>query len=338
MGSSRTSTAGSPRSAVARESRWRMPREKPPTRRPAASVRPTRSSAASTPSVPTPSRRAPGGGRRRCGTGGPRPRRGPPRRSRPGRSRSAYGTPLDGAVPASGRTRPSRARRVVVLPAPLGPRNPVIGAGVDREGQVVDRGDASEALREPVDLDGVHGRMVGPPRAPVSSHLPARSPISPAAERALRPGGDEPRLVRDHTSWPRSRAPSLARIRPTWVLAVAWLTWMRSPISALDRPRATRPSTSVSRSVSRRGARSESRPARCAGPPANRSMRRRVTLGAEQGVARGHHPDGVHEALRGHVLEQEPARARLQGAVDVLVEVEGGEDDAPGRPPGRRRR
>ena len=42
-----------------------------------------------------------------------------------GRASSAYGTPLMVAMPASGRTSPSSARRVVVLPAPLGPRNPV---------------------------------------------------------------------------------------------------------------------------------------------------------------------------------------------------------------------
>ena len=38
----------------------------------------------------------------------------------------AYGLPAMAVVPASGRTSPSSIRRVVVFPAPLGPRNPVI--------------------------------------------------------------------------------------------------------------------------------------------------------------------------------------------------------------------
>src|SRR5436190_5988729 len=52
------------------------------------------------------------------------------------------------------------------------------------------------------------------------------------------------------TSWARSRRPSLARIRLTWVLAVAGLTTSRPAISALDRPCATSRSTSRSRPVS----------------------------------------------------------------------------------------
>ena len=36
----------------------------------------------------------------------------------------------------------------------------------------------------------------------------------------------------------------------------------------------------------------------------------------------GHHPHGGHQLLARHVLEEEAARARLHGVVDVLVEVE----------------
>src|ERR687891_176803 len=48
----------------------------------------------------------------------------------------------------------------------------------------------------------------------------------------------------------RSRRPSLARMRPTWVLTVCSATTSRSAISALDSPPAMSASTSVSRSVS----------------------------------------------------------------------------------------
>ena len=49
------------------------------------------------------------------------------------------------------------------------------------------------------------------------------------------------------TAWARSRSPSLARIRPTWVLVVCSAMTRVSLISALDRPRAMSRSTSVSR-------------------------------------------------------------------------------------------
>ena len=43
-----------------------------------------------------------------------------------GLASSEYRWPAISARPASGRTSPSNARSVVVLPAPLGPRNPVM--------------------------------------------------------------------------------------------------------------------------------------------------------------------------------------------------------------------
>src|SRR5258708_39673544 len=61
------------------------------------------------------------------------------------------------------------------------------------------------------------------------------------------PGVINPDSYAAMTSWARSRRPSLARIRLTWVLAVARLTTSRPAISPLDRPCATSASTSRSR-------------------------------------------------------------------------------------------
>ena len=49
--------------------------------------------------------------------------------TRTGSARSAYRWPPIVAVPALGMTRLSRIRKVVVLPAPLGPRKPVTRPG-----------------------------------------------------------------------------------------------------------------------------------------------------------------------------------------------------------------
>ena len=62
------------------------------------------------------------------------------------------------ARPRSGATSPSSARSVVDLPAPFGPRKPVIAPARDREAEVVDRGRRAVALRQPPHLDG---RRVG---------------------------------------------------------------------------------------------------------------------------------------------------------------------------------
>jgi hypothetical protein len=48
---------------------------------------------------------------------------------RAGRSSSGYGRPSTVAVPEVGRARPRTIRKVVVLPAPLGPRKPVTRPG-----------------------------------------------------------------------------------------------------------------------------------------------------------------------------------------------------------------
>ena len=75
-----------------------------------------------------PRSRRPSGGSAPCGRGGSS-RRAPPPRSRAGFGRSRYGVPPNVAVPAVARTSPSSTRRVVVLPAPFGPRNPVTRPG-----------------------------------------------------------------------------------------------------------------------------------------------------------------------------------------------------------------
>ncbi len=53
-------------------------------------------------------------------------------------------------------------------------------------------------------------------------------------------------------------------------------------------------------------------------------------LRREQRVAVGHDAHRVEEVVGERVLEQEAARPGLERAVDVLVEVEGGEDQDPG--------
>ena len=49
----------------------------------------------------------------------------------------------------------------------------------------------------------------------------------------------------------------------------------------------------------------------------------------EQGVAGGHDPHGVHQLLGRGVLEQEPAGPGAERLEDVVVALEGGEDDDP---------
>ena len=99
-------------------------------------------------------------------------------------------------------------------------------------------------------------------------------------------------------------------------------------MSAFERPRATSRSTSSSRGVSsaeRGGVRGRRRPARVALDQPARDRR------GEERVAGGDHPDGLSELVGARVLEQEAARAGAEGFVDVVVEVEGGQDQDAGR-------
>ena len=104
----------------------------------------------------------------------------------------------------------------------------------------------------------------------------------------------------------------------------------RSAISALLRPRASRPRTSRSRAV--RSPRAPRSPARAVGPGrANRSTSRRVIDGASSASPTATRRTAATSCSGGDVLEQEPARARLERRVDVLVEIERGQDDHPRR-------
>ena len=108
------------------------------------------------------------------------------------------------------------------------------------------------------------------------------------------------------------------------VFTVASVTTSRAAISAFDRPCATSTSTSRSRGVSSAsaaaGGRSGSRRA------AKSSISRRVIDGASSASPAAHDADRRDELLGRRVLEQEAARAGSQRGVDVLVEVERGQD------------
>ena len=129
-GSSKISTPGSPSIAAARLSRCRMPSENRPTARPATSDSPVRASTSSTRRRGSPVAVVM---TRKCWAA-LRPgwkvllsSAAPTRRT--GSGSRWYGRPSMVAVPAVGLARPSRMRRVLVLPDPLGPRNPVTRPG-----------------------------------------------------------------------------------------------------------------------------------------------------------------------------------------------------------------
>ena len=94
------------------------------------------------------------------------------------------------AVPPVGVTRPSSIRRVVVLPAPLGPRKPVTAPCAHVEAEVVDGDDVAEALGEAL----IWMEVIGPPltlrRRPARSASPAGRVRSRSAARRVcaRPG------------------------------------------------------------------------------------------------------------------------------------------------------
>src|ERR1700756_14673 len=118
------------------------------------------------------------------------------------------------------------------------------------------------------------------------------------------------------TSWARSRRPSLARIRLTWVLAVAGLTTSRPAISALDRPCAISTSTSRSRPVSSPASRASGRPT--AGRGTNAATWVRGGGGGEQRLPGAHDPDRREQLFRRDVLEEESACPRSQRREHVL--------------------
>src|SRR5690606_17791816 len=89
------------------------------------------------------------------------------------------------------------------------------------------------------------GASPGGPRPTPPGPVPG--PARPA--RGQVPGRTRPDSYAVTTAWTRSRAPSLASTRPTWVLTVASATNSSVAISVLERPRAMSTSTSRSRSV-----------------------------------------------------------------------------------------
>ena len=65
----------------------------------------------------------------------------------------------------------------------------------------------------------------------------------------------------------------------------------------------------------------------CGRRRANSAISRRVTAGAKQRLARRHDANGLEQLLRGHVLEEESAGAGRERVVDVLVQIERGQDE-----------
>ena len=99
-----------------------------------------------------------------------------------------------------------------------------------------------------------------------------------------------------------------------------------SPISAFESPRAIRRNTSISREVSSSSSFGGAGRASLANCP----ITRWVIEGGEEGVPGGHRPDRRYELFGRLVLQDEAAGAGAECLVDVLVEVEGGEDQDPG--------
>jgi hypothetical protein len=129
-GSSSTRTSGSPSSAAASPSRCAMPSEKPRTRSCATVPMPTSSTTSSTRRRGTSllsasTRRCAYAVRPGCQARGSMSA--PTRRI--GCASSRYGCPSTVAVPDVARVSPRMQRIVVVLPDPLGPRNPVTRPG-----------------------------------------------------------------------------------------------------------------------------------------------------------------------------------------------------------------
>ena len=151
-GSSMISTPGSPSRAAARVSRWRMPREKPPTRRRAASARPTRSSTWASRRRLIPAAVAMiASARWRCGRGGSSRCPAPPRRC--GRVRQvAVADAVDGRGPAVRGGQAQQYPQGGGLAGAVGPEEAGDPARPDLEAEVADGGDGTVPLGEVVDV------------------------------------------------------------------------------------------------------------------------------------------------------------------------------------------
>ena len=107
--------------------------------------------------------------------------------------------------------------------------------------------------------------------------------------------------------------------------AVAGLMTRRSPISALDRPRADERDDlrlALGELVEPAGRRDGG--GRAGGEGLHHAPRDRRR---EQRLALGHDAHSAHDVLGVGVLEQEAGRARAQRLEDILVDLEGREDD-----------
>ena len=152
------------------------------------------------------------------------------------------------------------------------------------------------------------------------------------------PRQDEPRLVGEDDGLDAVAQVELGEDVDTWVLTVASPTTRRAAISAFDRPRATsREHLELARGqLVERGSRPDALLPRRVGGPVNCVDEPAGDLGRQQRVAAGDGADRVDEVLGVGILEQEAAGAGAESVEDVLVEVEGGEDDTLAEVVGRR--
>ena len=114
--------------------------------------------------------------------------------------------------------------------------------------------------------------------------------------------------------------------RLTWVLAVAWLMVRAVAMSVLLRPCATSPTISLL-AGGELGQGVPSRAAGLASVSARRAISRRVSPGRQEGLAAGDDADAVQELAGFGVLDQEAGGAGAERFDDVLVVIEGGEDE-----------
>src|SRR4051794_7310011 len=114
--------------------------------------------------------------------------------------------------------------------------------------------------------------------------------------------------------------------RLTWVLAVSGETNSSTAISSLDIPVATRATTSRSRGVSADSASGDGNPPVTSGWARNRVMRPRVARGDSRASPAATVRIPASSSSGSTPFAEEPARARPQRREDVLVNLEGGQD------------